>query len=46
MTKTNELLIDFNKQPPAVPPITIDGEIFWRIDKYKYLEIILRNKLD
>ena len=27
VTKTKELLIDFRKQPPAVSPITIDGEI-------------------
>ena len=27
VTKTKELLIDFRKQPPAVSPITIDGDI-------------------
>ena len=27
VTKTKELLIDLWKQPPAVSPITIDGEI-------------------
>ena len=43
--KTKELLIDFRKQPLAVPPITIDGEIVERIEKYKYLGIILDNKL-
>ena len=42
VTKTKELLIDFRKQPPAVSPITIDGEI---VEKYKYLGIILDNKL-
>ena len=25
---TKELLIDFRKQPPTVPPITIHGEIY------------------
>ena len=45
MTKTKELLIDFRKQPPAVSPITIDGEIVERVEKYKYLGIILDNKL-
>ena len=46
MTKTKkELLIDFRKQPPAVPPITIDGENVDRVDKYKYLGAILDNKL-
>ena len=45
VAKTNELLIDFRKQPPAVSPITIDGEIVERVEKYKYLGIILDNKL-
>ena len=33
VTKTKELLIDFRKQPPAVSPITIDGEIVERVKK-------------
>ena len=33
------------KQPPAVSPITMDGEIVERVEKYKYLGIILDNKL-
>ena len=45
VTETKELLIDFRKQPSAVPPITIDGEIVERVEKYKYLGIILDNKL-
>ena len=45
MTKTKELLIDFTKQPLAVSPIAIDGEIVERVEKYKYLGIILDNKL-
>ena len=45
MTKTKELLIDFRKQSPAVSPITTDGEIVERVEKYKYLGIILDNKL-
>ena len=45
MTKTKELLIGVSKQPPAVPPITIDGEIVERDEKYKYLGIILDKKL-
>ena len=45
VAKTKELLIDFRKQPPAVSPITIDGEIVERVMKYKYLGIILDNKL-
>ena len=45
VTKTKELLIDFRKQPPAVSPITIDGEIVERVENYKYLGIILDNKL-
>ena len=40
-----ELLIGFRKQPPAVSPITMDGEIVERVEKYKYLEIIFDNKL-
>ena len=44
ITKLKELLIDFRKQPLAVSAITLDGEIVDRIDKYKYLGIILGNK--
>ena len=33
------------KQPPAVSPITMDGEIVERVERYKYLGIILNNKL-
>ena len=42
--KIKELLIDFRKQPPAASPITIDGEIVERVEKYKYLGISLDNK--
>ena len=45
VTKAKELLIDFMNQPPAVSPFTIDGEIVERVEKYKYLGIILYNKL-
>ena len=45
MTRTKELLIDFRKQPPAVSPITIDGVIVERVEKYKYLGIVLDNEL-
>ena len=45
VTKTRELLIDFRKLPRAVSPITIDGEIVERVEKYKYLGIILDKKL-
>ena len=45
VTKTKELLVKFMKQPPAVSPITMDGEIVERVEKYKYLGIILDNKL-
>ena len=45
VSKTKELLIDFRKQPLSVSSITIDGEIAERVEKYKYLEIILENKL-
>ena len=45
VTKTKELLFDFRKQPLAVSPITIDREIVERVEKYKYLGIILDNKL-
>ena len=45
VTQTKELFIDFRKQPLAVSPITIDGEIVERVEKYIYLGIILDNKL-
>ena len=43
VAKTKELLIDFRKQPPAVLPITLDGEIVERVGKY--LGITLDKKL-
>ena len=45
VTETKELLSDFRKKSPAVPPITMDGEIVERVDKYKYIGIVLDNKL-
>ena len=45
VTKTKELLTSFKKQPPAVSHVAIDGEIVERVEKYKYLGIILNNKL-
>ena len=32
-------------QPTAVPLIVLDGEILGRNDKYKYIAIVLDNKL-
>ena len=46
VTKTMELLIDIRKQPLTASPITINGEIVERVEKYKYLGIILHNKLN
>ena len=45
MTRTKELHIDFSNQPPAGIPIAIDGLIVEIVEKYKYLGIILDNKL-
>ena len=45
MTITKELLIDFRKQPPALPPITMDDETVEIVEKYEYLGIILDNEL-
>ena len=45
MTETKELLIDLWKQPPAASPLTMDGEIVKRVEKYEYLGIILDSKL-
>ena len=36
VTKTKEIHIDLRKQPLAVLPITMDGEIIERVWKYKY----------
>ena len=44
VTKTKELLIDFRKQLHALTPITTNGEIDERVEKYKCLEIILHNE--
>ena len=43
VTKAKELL-DLRKQPPVASPIKIGGEIVERVEKYKYLGIILDNK--
>ena len=43
--KNKGITIDFRKQPPAVSPITINSEIVERVEKYKYLGIILDNQL-
>ena len=45
VTTTKELLIDIRKQHPAVSRITIDGLVVERVEKYKYLGIILDSKL-
>ena len=45
VTTTKELLIDIRKQHPAVSRMTIDGLVVERVDKYKYLGVILDNKL-
>ena len=45
VSKTKELVIDFRKQCPPLPPTTIDGQLVETVEEYKYLGTIIDNKL-
>ena len=40
------MLIDFRKAPTVIPDLFIDGVKVERVTEYKYLEIVLDNKLN
>ena len=44
--KTKEMLTDFRKAPAVVPDFFIDGVKAERMTEYKYLGIVLDNKLN
>ena len=44
--KTKEMLIDFRKNPSAIPDLLIDGVRVERVTEYKYLGTVLDNKLN
>ena len=43
--KTNEMLIDFQKNPPLVPYLEIDDKIVERVEEYKYLGTVIDSSL-
>ncbi|XP_024147182.1 uncharacterized protein LOC112158182 [Oryzias melastigma] len=48
ITKTKEMVLDFRRAPTATPlqPIDIRGEVVEVVDSYKYLGVVLDNKLN
>ena len=44
--KTKEMLIDFRKAPTVTPDLFPDGVKVERVTEYKYLGIVLDNKLN
>ena len=43
--KTKELIFDFRSQPTDIAPVVIDGNIIEQVHTYKYLGVIIDNKL-
>ena len=43
--KTKELIFDFRSQPTDIAPVVIDGSIIEQVHTYKYLGVIIDNKL-
>ena len=43
--KTKEILIDFRKNPEPVPALMIDGETVERVNEYKYLGMVVDDRL-
>ena len=43
--KTKELVIDFRKTPSDLPDLVIKGEKVERVSEYKYLGVVIDNKL-
>lgn len=46
VSKTKEMIVNFHKAPVLPPPVVIEGSAVERVDKYKYLGIVVNNKLD
>ena len=46
VTKTKEMVVDFRRERSMISPITIMGENVELVDTYKYLGVLLDNKLD
>ena len=45
VSKTKEMVIDFRQTRPDPQPVDIKGSAVARVDMYKYLGIVLNNKL-
>ena len=45
VSKTKEMLIDYRRNISPPPPVFIKGTAVERVDKYKYLGVVLNNKL-
>lgn len=43
--KTKEMIIDFRRNTIAPEPVVIKGSVVDRISSYKYLGVVLNNKL-
>ena len=46
VSKTKELVIDFRKNPVSIPDLYINGEKVERVSAYKYLGVIVDERLD
>lgn len=44
--KTKEMILDFRKRAPPIQPIWIEGDKVETVTSYKYLGVVLDNKLD
>ena len=44
--KTKEMVVDFRRDPPQQRPLVIKGEVVEIVSQYKYLGVVLDDKLD
>ena len=45
MIKTNEIIVDYRKKRTEHAPILIDGAAVEQVEKFKYLGVLITNKL-
>ncbi|KAI4881788.1 hypothetical protein NFI96_011483 [Prochilodus magdalenae] len=46
VTKTTAMVVDFRRKRSTISPITVMGQNVELVDTYKYLSVLLNNKLD